>query len=97
VRVEIVGGAAVELVALAEFAAYEKTKSNGTESGGDPANRFDESGLLILFFVKLFVASFIMFEAREWERGSGGDFLGCSVFGPRLGTEDHVLNDSAGS
>jgi hypothetical protein len=93
VCVEIVGGAAVELIALAEFATNEKTESDGTETGGDPADSFDESGLLILFFVALFVS----FEAGEWERGSSGDLLGCGVFSPRFGTEDHALNDSAGS
>src|SRR5271170_3454324 len=89
VRVEVVGGAAVELVPLAELAVQEKTKSNGSKTSGDPANGLDQGGLLVLIFVA--------FEAGKWERGSGGDFLGSGVFGPRFGTEHHALNDSAGS
>jgi hypothetical protein len=42
VGVEVVGGAAIELVALAEFAAYEEAERYGTETGGDPTYGLDE-------------------------------------------------------
>src|ERR1700733_436536 len=48
VGVEVVGGAAVELVALAEFAAYEEAESYGSESGGDPAEGLEHGGLFVL-------------------------------------------------
>ena len=51
VGVEVVGGAAVELVALAEFAAYEEAEGYGSESGGDPAEGLEDGGLFVLVLV----------------------------------------------
>ena len=42
--VEVVGGAAVEFVTLAQLAAYEKADGDGTEAGGDPAEGEEPGG-----------------------------------------------------
>ena len=44
VGVDVVGGAAVELVALAEFASDEEAEGYGAKAGGDPADGLDEGG-----------------------------------------------------
>ena len=49
VGVGVVGGAVVELVALAEFAADEEAESYGAEAGGDPAYGLDEGGFFFVF------------------------------------------------
>jgi hypothetical protein len=85
VGVEVVGGAAVELVALAEFAADEEAESDRTEAGGDPAYGLDKGGLFFAFFV--------LFGAREGE-DTGGVF-GCVIVAG-CGAEHHSLDDSSG-
>ncbi len=49
VGVGVVGGAVVEPVALAEFAADEEAESYGAEAGGDPAYGLEEGGLFFVF------------------------------------------------
>ena len=38
VRIEVVGSAAVELIALADFAAHEEPERDGSQTSGDPAD-----------------------------------------------------------
>jgi hypothetical protein len=80
VGVEVVGGAAVELVALAEFAADEEAESYGTEAGRDPADGFDEGR--VFFFV--------------FGEGHGGDILWAGAENATVGEELHAMDDSAG-
>jgi hypothetical protein len=46
VGVEVVRGAAVELVTLAKFASEKEAESDRTEAGGDPADGFEDGGVL---------------------------------------------------
>ena len=46
VGVEVVGGLAVELVALAEFSSYDEAEGYGTQAGGDPSEGLDEGRVL---------------------------------------------------
>jgi hypothetical protein len=89
VSVEVVGGAAVELVALAEFAADEEAERNGSETGGDPSYGLDESGFFVLFFPQL--------KMREGQRCSNRKIPGSGVIGPRLETKLHGMDDIPGS
>ena len=57
VGVEVVGGSAVELVALADLAADEEADGYGSEASGDPADGFDERGVFLIVVVVL----------RAWE------------------------------
>jgi hypothetical protein len=82
VRVKVVWGAAVELVALAEFASDEEAESYGSEAGGDPAYGLDEGGFLF---------GFILFVAREGKDAGGGDVLGCGVAGAGCGAKLHDI------
>jgi hypothetical protein len=84
VGVGVVGGTAVELVALAQFASDEEAESYGAEAGGDPAYGLEESGF---FFTILVVA-------REWE--SAGGFRS-NVFVALGGAKHHILDDSSGT
>ena len=88
VGVEVVGGAAVELVTLAEFASDEQAESYCSEAGGDPAHGFDEGRFFFFFLV----------FRPLWEgKGAGdGDVLCCGVIGARCGTKHHDLDDSSG-
>ena len=87
VGVEVVWGAAVELVALADLAADEETEGDCAQACGDPADGLDEGRL------------FVFLTFRKWQRfyGVGRDIL----FGPgfedaEIGEELHAMDDSAG-
>ncbi len=83
VRVGVVGGAVVELVALAELAADEEAQSYRAQTGGDPADGLDERRIL--------------FVVREWRRGRhDGDFVGFVIGDAAVGEEPHAMDDSAG-
>jgi hypothetical protein len=47
VGVEVVGGAAVELVTLAEFAAYEEAEGYSAEGCGDPADGLHDRRIFV--------------------------------------------------
>jgi hypothetical protein len=81
VSVEVVRGAAVELVALAEFASDEQAESYRSEAGGDPAYGFDEGGF--------FFAVLGLFRKRE--NAGGGDVLGCGGVGAGCGAKLHDI------
>jgi hypothetical protein len=81
VGVEVVGGAAVELVALAEFASDEQAESYGSETGGDPAYGFDEGSFFFVVFRLL----------GERKDAGGGDVLGCGVIDAGFGAKLHDI------
>jgi hypothetical protein len=89
VGVEIVGGTAVELIALAEFASDEEAESHRTETGGDPAYGFNQCGF---FFFRV-----SLFALGEGENRGGRHFLGWGVAVTGCGTEHHILDDSSGA
>ena len=62
VGVEVVGGAAGELVALTDLAAYDEAERKGADAGGDPADGLEE-GWLRLGVVGI----------AEWAGSPGGD------------------------
>jgi hypothetical protein len=83
VGVEVVGGAAIEFVALTHLAADEEAQSYGSEAGGDPADGLDESRFVIVVF-ELF---------RVGEGKAGGErnvVLGFALFNARFGAEPHA-------
>ena len=87
VGVGVVGRAAIELVALTDFAADEETQCDGAEACGDPADGLDEGR----FFVFLFFG--------KWKRFHG--VVRDILFGPsfedaEIGEELHAMDDSAG-
>ena len=82
VGVEVVGSAAVELVALAELASDEEAESHGAEAGGDPADGLDEGG-----FFRLLV---VFGLAGKGEDAGRGGVLGYGVVSRRCGTKLHV-------
>lgn len=87
VGVGIVGRAAIELVALTDFATDKETQCDGAEACGDPADGLDEGR----FFVFLFF--------RKWKRFHG--VVRDILFGPsfedaEIGEELHAMDDSAG-
>ena len=59
VGVGVVGGAVVEPISLAEFAANEEAQSHGAQAGGDPAHGLDEGGL---FFTLIAVSISVVGE-----------------------------------
>jgi hypothetical protein len=87
VGVDVVGGAAVELVALAHLATDEEAKSYRAETGGDPANGLDEGRFVVV--LKLFLSG-------ERQGCGNRDNLGICVEDAEIGTELHVKDDSAG-
>jgi hypothetical protein len=86
VGVGVVGGAAIELVALAQFASDEETDGYGAETGGDPADGFDEGRIFLLCVIVLLL--------REGKRAADGFVFG---FVAEFGAEDHDLDDSSGA
>ena len=87
VGVEVVGGAAVELVALADLATDEEADGYGSEAGRDPADGLDEGGLFVLFL------SLARGRGRAEGRWRGGPRCWCRG---RFGAELHAMDDSAG-
>jgi hypothetical protein len=85
--VEIVGRAAVELVALAEFASDEQAESYRAEAGGDPAHGFDEGRLLLVLGFRL---------PGEGESAGDGDILRCGIVGASWRAKHYHLDDSSG-
>jgi hypothetical protein len=86
VGVEVVGGAAVELIALAKLAADEETECDCAEACGYPSDGLDEGR----FFVFLFF--------REWKRFhivSRDILFGSGFEDAEIGEESHVMDDSA--
>jgi len=88
VGVEVVGGAAIELVALAEFASDEQAESYRSEAGGDPAHGLDEGRLFFLRFGSRLLG--------EGKCAGGGDVLRPGVIGATWRTEHYHLDDSSG-
>jgi len=87
VGVEVVGGASVELIALADLAADEETECDCSETCGYPSYGFDEGR----FFVFLFFG--------EWKRFHivSRDILFRPGFeDAEIGEELHSMDDSAG-
>jgi hypothetical protein len=80
--VKVVGGAVVEFVPEAKFAANEEAQSNGAEAGGDPAEGFKEGGFPLIL--------------KGVFGGRGRDIL--KIFAQAAGarTELHNVDDSAG-
>jgi hypothetical protein len=87
VGVEVVGSAAVELVALTDFAADEEPESDGAESRGDPADGLDEGGLLVFLFLR---------KGKCFHRVGRGILFGPGFEDAEIGEELHAMDDSAG-
>src|SRR5271154_5208512 len=86
VGIEVVGGPAVELVTLAEFASDEKAESDRSEAGRDPAYGLNKGRLL-------FVVGVLPFAG---ERNSARDRSG-GVVVAFCGAKPHAMNDSSRS
>ena len=82
VGVEIVGGAVVEAVALAEFASDEEAESYGAEASGDPTNGLDEGRFFFLFVVAGLL--------RKWE-GAADSYVFGFVIVAGFRTEHHDI------
>src|SRR5271163_3470019 len=92
VGVEVVGGAVVEAIALAEFASDEEAESYSAEAGGDPADGLDEGR----FFFFLFIVP-ILPVARKGKGAGDGGVVCLSVWVAGCGAELHDLDDSPGA
>src|ERR1700722_3151293 len=88
VGVDVVGGAAVELVALTHLAANEETERDRAETGRDPADGLDE-GRFVVVVVKLFL------RGKRQRRGDR-DSLGGRAEAAEIGAELHGMDDIAG-
>ena len=82
VGVEIVGGAAVELAALAQLASDEKAKCYCAQTRRDPADGLDEGRLFWLF--------------GKRGRSGGHGFFGFIVEDVGFAEGPHGFDDSAG-
>jgi hypothetical protein len=80
--VKVVGGAVVELIAKAKFAAYEEAQSHGAETGRDPPDGFKKRRFPLI--------------REEVFSGRDGEVL--EIFAQATGArrELHNVDDSAG-